>query len=104
MIISGVKELVLKKGTHMHVSGFLELNLNIKGMSLDEWHPFVAKMLDSIELSGSPVIFREQQSEKENQVTIHMVDEICCVLRTSYIPIAIVNTGTISVVISKFQR
>ena len=88
MIISGVEGLVLKEGTHMHVSGLLELNLNIKGMTLDERHPFVAKMLDSIELSGSPVIFREPQSEKENQVIIQMVDERGGVLRTSYIPTA----------------
>ena len=45
-------------------------------------------MLSSIEPSGSSVIFREPQSEKESKVILQMVDERGGVLRKSYIHIA----------------
>ena len=42
-------------------NGMQHSNLNIKIMTPDERHPFAAKMLDLIELSSSPVTFREPQ-------------------------------------------
>mmetsp|Transcript_21788 Transcript_21788/g.30717 ORF Transcript_21788/g.30717 Transcript_21788/m.30717 type:complete len:1474 (-) Transcript_21788:2380-6801(-) len=76
VLAKGIKGVVDKEDPKQPFAGMISLEKELKGMTPEERHPLVAKLIESVMEGESPIIFPDLQSPQEDAVVMNMADLI----------------------------